>query len=274
MGQPRGLFNRLTYFSPYLFCANFYTKLGTICFAFVFHDSIFSVYKQLASPTTQSWYTTSMIFIILAFVIQVLFGGITALSFGTSTPDNVLTSSYGEGAVFPADNILSQIIQIAFSIVLLLTYPACIVICREFVESIMMLYRKPKDIGGQPQEISRFTQLLIASILVLLTVPFLFFEDAGDVAEQVLDLVGAFACGLMAFVLPSIVFWKMQEMYPELNKDLSTLDRIMPYAVLVLGVFTCLVAPVLQILEMAEVFSVEMPYPPQNLEMPSQKLEM
>jgi len=272
--QPEGFFTRMTYFSPYLFCHQFFLKVGTICFSFVFHDSIFSVYKSMTKPTIASWKSTSTMFMIMAFVIQVLFGCFIGLTFGTSTPSNVLTSSYGEGAVFPADNILSQIIQIAFSIVLLLTYPACIVICREFVESIMMLYRKPKDIGGQPQEISRFTQLLIASILVLLTVPFLFFEDAGDVAEQVLDLVGAFACGLMAFVLPSIVFWKMQEMYPELNKDLSTLDRIMPYAVLVLGVFTCLVAPVLQILEMAEVFSVEMPYPPQNLEMPSQKLEM
>jgi len=265
--QPKGIFKRLTHFAPYLFCHQFFLKMGTICFSFVFHDSIFSVYKSLKEPTIPVFRSTSIMFMGFAFVIQVLFGCFIGLTFGTSTPTNVLTSSYSEGAVFPADNILSQIIQIAFSVVLLLTYPACIVICREFVESIIMLYRKPKDIGGQPQEISRITQLIIASILVLLTVPFLFFQDAGEVAEQVLDLVGAFACGLMAFVLPSIVFWKTAVLYPDLNKNLSMTDRIMPYAVLVLGAYTCLVAPILQILELAGFFSVEMPLPPQKLEM-------
>jgi len=258
--QPRGLFNRLTYFSPYLFCANFYTKLGTICFAFVFHDSIFSVYKQLASPTTQSWYTTSMIFIILAFVIQVLFGGITALTFGTSTPDNVLTSAYDEGAVFPADNAFSQIIQIAFSIVLLLTYPACIVICREFVESIIVLYR-PRPDGSK--EVSRTWQLIIASILVVLTIPFLFFPDAGDVAEKVLDFVGGLACGYMAFVLPSILFWKVYGRTPTSDEKRSTTDRILPYVVFALGIYTCFIAPIFTIMDWCGKGS-EMPHPPQG----------
>merc|ERR1712000_489097 len=137
----------------------------------------------------------------VAFLLQVLFAMVIGLTFGTSIPDNVLTSSYDEGAVFPADNVFSQITQCAFSVVLLLTYPACIVICREFVESIMNLYRE-KGPDGSPKEIARVTQLILASVLVLLTVPFLFFPSAGELADRTLDLVGSFACGYMAFVLP------------------------------------------------------------------------
>merc|ERR1711964_329729 len=144
--QPDGIFARLSHFSPYLFCNQFFLKIGVICFAFVFHDSIFSVYKQLKNPTEANWYKASVMFIPIIFVLQVLFGCFVGITFGTSTPDNVLTSSYEEGAVFPPENVFSQIIQIAFSIVLLLTYPACIVISREFVESIMMLYRRPAEI--------------------------------------------------------------------------------------------------------------------------------
>lgn len=260
--QPEGIFTRLTYFSPYLFCSQFYLKMGTICFAFVFHDSIFSVYKSLENPTLANWNQLSFTFMVIAFVIQVLFGVIVGLTFGTSTPDNVLTSAYAEGAVFPAENVFSQIIQVAFSVVLLLTYPACIVISREFVESIMMLYRKPAVIGGKPQEIARITQLILASILVLLTVPFLFFPSAGELAEQVLDLVGSCACGYMAFILPSIVYWKVYGRTPAKGETRSMTDTIMPYAVLLLGVYSCLIAPGLTIAEWTGVFSTEMPHPP------------
>jgi amino acid permease len=259
--QPPGMFQRLTFFSPYLFCKQFYLKLGTICFAFVFHDSIFSVYKSLEKPSLKSWKISSSMFMIMAFGIQVSFAIFVGLTFGTSTPDNVLTSSYSEGAVFPADNVFSQIIQCAFSVVLLLTYPACIVICREFVESIINLYRE-KGPNGSPNEIARVTQLILASVLVLLTVPFLFFPGAGELADRTLDLVGSFACGYMAFVLPSFLYWKVYGLYPAKGEYRSWTDRVMPYAVLVLGFYTCLVAPALSIADWAGFSLGEMPHPP------------
>merc|ERR1712096_152130 len=164
------------------------------------------------------------------------------------------------GAVFPADNVFSQIIQIAFSVVLLLTYPACIVICREFVESIIVLY-KPRPDGSK--EVSRFWQLIIASILVALTVPFLFFPEAGEVADQVLDFVGGLACGYMAFVLPSILYWNVYGLTPGKNEQRSATDRILPFVVLALGFYTCAIAPIFSIMKWCGV-SWDMPHPPQG----------
>merc|ERR1712098_406244 len=117
-----------------------------------------------AKNPTSVWRKTSIYFMLMIFFIQVLFAMVIGLTFGTSTPDNVLTSSYDEGAVFPADNVFSQIIQVAFSVVLLLTYPACIVITREYVESIIVLYKTPAADGSK--EVARMWQLVIASILV------------------------------------------------------------------------------------------------------------
>merc|ERR1712098_1009658 len=97
------------------------------------------------------------------------------------------------------------------------------------------------------------TQLIIASILVALTVPFLFFPGAGDLAEKTLDLVGSFACGYMAFVLPSILYWKVFGRVPEKGENRSLQDRIMPYAVLAFGFYTCLIAPALAIADWAGV---------------------
>jgi len=195
------------------------------------------------------------------FLIQVLFAMVIGLTFGTSTPDNVLTSSYDEGAVFPADNVFSQIIQIAFSVVLLLTYPACIVICREFVESIIVLYR-PRPDGSK--EVSRMWQYIISSILVALTVPFLFFPEAGEVADQVLDFVGGLACGYMAFVLPPILYWQVYGRTPVKGEKRSMTDRYLPYVVLALGIYTCAVAPIFTIMGWCGK-GWDMPHPPQNL---------
>merc|ERR1712098_500604 len=206
-----------------------------------------------AKNPTSVWRKTSIYFMLMIFFVQVLFAMVIGLTFGTSTPDNVLTSSYDEGAVFPADNVFSQIIQCAFSVVLLLTYPACIVICREFVESIMNLYRE-KGPDGSPKEIARVTQLILASVLVLLTVPFLFFPSAGELADRTLDLVGSFACGYMAFVLPSFLYWKVYGRVPAKGEYRSWTDRVMPYAVLALGLYTCLLAPAMTIAEWAGVF--------------------
>merc|ERR1712000_457643 len=195
----------------------------------------------------------------VAFLLQVLFAMVIGLTFGTSIPDNVLTSSYGEGAVFPADNAFSQIIQIAFSVVLLLTYPACIVICREFVESIIVLYW-PRPDGAK--EVSRMWQLIIASILVVLTIPFLLSPEAGDVAEKVLDFVGGLACGYMAFVLPSILYWKVYGRTPTSDEKRSTTDRILPYVVFALGIYTCFISPIFTIMDWCD-YGSEMPHPPQ-----------
>jgi amino acid permease len=263
--QPPGVFKRLTYFSPYLFCSQFYTKLGTISFSFVFHDSLFSVYKQLKTPNLSNWWTTSTIFIVIIFAIQILFGCIIGLTFGTSTPNNVLTSSYDEGAVFPADNVFAMVIQIGFSISLLLTYPACMVVCREYVESIIVLYKTPAVDGSK--EMGRMIQLIVASVLVLLTVPFLFFPDAGAVVDDVLDFVGGLAAGYMAFVLPIILFWKVYGRVPVKGETRRTRDRIVPYVVLVLGFYGCIVAPIFTIAGWCGV-SYDMPHPPQGWNTP------
>lgn len=106
-------------------------------------------------------------------------------------------------------------------------------------------------------------QLIIASLLVVLTIPFLFSPEAGEMADKVLDFVGGLACGYMAFVLPSILYWKVYGRVPAQNEKRSCTDRYLPYVVFALGIYTCVIAPIFTILAWCGV-SWDMPHPPQN----------
>jgi len=99
---------------------------------------------------------------------------------------------------------------------------------------------------------------------VILTVPFLFFPSAGEMAEQTLDFVGNVACGYMAFVLPIILYWKIYGFTPEKGEVRSMTDRVMPFLVLVLGFYTVVIATSFTVLEWCGVewVQAEMPHPP------------
>jgi len=206
----------------------------------------------------------------MIFGVQMLFAVVVALTFGIFCPANVLTSDYGDAPIFPPESWLTQTVQVLFSCVLLLTYPGCIVIAREYCESLWVLYAKNRDgvdfdaeeedeapndnadadnenaqDGEKPlgkYEVSRSVQIIIAGVLVALTAPFLLSPSAGDLADQVLDFVGNFACGFMAFVLPSLCYWSVYGFYPGPKEERALIDRVLPIVICVFGCFGCIAA--------------------------------
>jgi len=77
-------------------------------------------------------------------------------------------------------------------------------------------------------------------VLVGLTAPFLFFKDAGDACEKILDLVGGLACGFMAFVLPSWCYWSVYGFTATPGEKRSCMDKVLPPIIFLFGVFGCL----------------------------------
>merc|ERR1711964_656604 len=104
-----GMWKRMTDKSnPYLWFRGFWLNLGTLMFTFVYHDSAFSVYKQLAKPSVSAWKKTSLIAIGLIFAIQMSFGAMCTMRFGTDVPSNVLTASWSDSPVFKPNHWVTK----------------------------------------------------------------------------------------------------------------------------------------------------------------------
>merc|ERR1712098_131115 len=212
----------------------------------------------MGEPTVGSWKSTSLIALSMITIIQVLFGLLVGARFGINFPRNVLTSDFGEAPVFDPNSTITIIVQFLFSLVLLLTYPGCILIAREYCESIWVLFAKSRDgldlnedepepeldENGEPlpgkYEVSRCSQIIIAAVLVLLTAPFLFFPEAGVMCDNILDMVGGFACGFMAFVLPSLCFWAVYGFCAAEGENRDCMDKVLPLIIFIFGCCGCL----------------------------------
>merc|ERR1712098_330054 len=148
--QPKG-WRKMKFFKPYLFNPGFVTRIGTIMFGFVFNDSLFSIYNSLETPSRKVWKKTSIMGLSFMWLFSVVFPIICVMAFGTNLPENILTSDPHDLPVFPLKSRMAEIMQIAFGIVLMLTYPIISIITREYIESVIIQCQSgsPKDTDNE-----------------------------------------------------------------------------------------------------------------------------
>merc|ERR1711964_106472 len=153
---------------------------------------------------------------------------------------------------------LTMTVQICFSIILMLTYPVCLVLCREYVESIIVLVKAPKSEGKtvsiDPEDMNfnRVTSMIIALVLMGLTLPFLFNDAMADFADASLEVFGSAACGIMAFVMPPFLYWKVFGWSDTTGKR-SFSDKYLTWAIFVAGIIITVAGTLIGILDAAEV---------------------
>merc|ERR1712093_1972 len=183
----------------------------------------------------------------MGFTSQVIFSVFVAMLFGTELPDNVLTADAKSLPVFPLRNTLTGIIQVAFSVVLMLTYPGVVILCRGYAESVIVLYRAPKDgkdeVDLSGEALNPWTSRAIALTLVGSTLPFIFAPDVGAMASSIMDIFGALACGTMAFVLPSLCYYGVYGFDKKKHE-------ILPMLILIVGCLIVICCPILEALSL------------------------
>lgn len=133
-------------------------------------------------------------------------------------------------------------IRLLFGILLILTYPICNVLCREYVEAVM------KKLQGKSSdaEYSWVTRWVITIIVVTLSIVIIFL-GGGDRAGQWVDLAGGLGAGMIAFFLPSIIFFKVfgfqkvkEETYAVVaSGEASACAKISAVSRLTLPIITC-----------------------------------
>merc|ERR1712098_929122 len=170
---------------------------------------------------------------------------------GTSDPHDL--------PVFPLKSRMAEIMQIAFGIVLMLTYPIISIITREYIESVIIQCQSgsPKNTNieaespekEEEREVSNTTSAIITLVLMATIIPFIFCGSAAWLAEHLLDIIGGLASGSLGFVFPSILFWKVFGWKDE-SGERSCKDRVLPMAILVFGGLAVVFCPLLSILEM------------------------
>merc|ERR1712093_965285 len=160
---------------------------------------------------------------------------------------------------------MAEVMEIAFGIVLMLTYPIVSIITREYVESIILECRSktaendveaecPAEKSDSEREVSTTTSIIITLVLMATIIPFLFCSNAAKLADSLLDIVGGLASGSLGFVFPIILFWKVFGWKDE-SGERSCKDKVLPLLIIVFGGLAVVCCPILSIGEMVGSFS-------------------
>merc|ERR1712096_5370 len=232
--------------AKYLYNPRFFTRIGTLVMGFGTIVPMFSVYNTLETPSSKTMKTTNKIGLSFIWVVSILFPVVCSMGLGTGIPTNILDPGHN-------DSMMSKVMQIAYGIVLLLTHPILCIISREYIESIVSQCLKGEvdleDAREEKGEVSRQMSVAITLILMATHLPFLFLGDAGQLASDMIDIIGGLATTSLSFVFPSILFWKVFGWRDETGKR-SCKDRVLPLLILVFGLMAVVACPTMRVLQM------------------------
>merc|ERR1712098_277286 len=182
-------------------------KIGSVMFGFVYHYALFPVYKTLDTPNAQTWRKASKMGLSFMWVVEVVVPIVGGMGSGIDlAADNVLCTKHLDPE---SVSMMMKALQVAFGIVMLLSYPFQAVLSREYIESIVAQCqggeRDHEADAVEKDEISNTTSVVITLCVMGAHLPFLFSEDASHLAADLLDIVGSLASGSLGFVFPSIL---------------------------------------------------------------------
>ena len=160
-------------------------------FAFTCHQNAFSVVNELRVPSTANLNRVNIGSISICCIIYMVVAFSGYLSFGASTPANLMTAYPKTIPIFFVRICLSLAIAFSFPV---LAYPG-----RNSLSSLIFGVSEAKELNWIKYNGITWTIVLVTFTLSMVT------DDLG----VVLDIVGATGTTIIAFILPGLFYYNL-----------------------------------------------------------------
>ena len=196
--------------------STWFAGAGTMAFAFVCHHSTFIVYNSLYQSNMKQWKIVSNISVGLALLLSLVLSLAGYLAFRDNVESDILNN-------FSNNNHLINIARILLAITMVFTFPIEQFVARHCVLELLEANALIKS-SKSTQAHYIITFMLWGTALAIGAS----FDNVGFV----LELDGAFAASVLAFIMPGFIVLKAN---PERLEKKSSLDFIMPVMLIVFG---------------------------------------
>eukprot|EP01083_Nonionella_stella_P065782 172634_1 len=184
----------------------FFSAMGTIGLAFTAHNFAFPIYLSLKDRSQSNWRRVSRWGIGLAVGTISLVGIVGYLSYFDTTKANILQN-------FPPGDMTMRCARIAFSLMLVLTYPLYNHNVRYILENSIIRPNFGDNVVQNP--VTRIS--ITVSIWALITFIGLVVDDLGVVFE----VVGSTSVTYMSFIMPTACYFKQIHMENQQKSDMA-----------------------------------------------------
>ncbi|XP_046986455.1 putative sodium-coupled neutral amino acid transporter 11 [Schistocerca americana] len=168
--------------------------IAIMAFAFMCHHNTFLVYSSIKDGNQQLWNKVTHISVTTSYIVTLLFGIAGYATFKQFSQGDLLEN-------YCWDDALINVARVMFCFTILLTYPIEFLVTRDVIQNIMSAYSLCLD---YPKAVhyGLTISLIFSTYLLSLTT---------DCLGIVLELNGILAAVPMAYVLPAIIYLKLEE---------------------------------------------------------------
>ncbi|XP_067648813.1 putative sodium-coupled neutral amino acid transporter 11 [Haliotis asinina] len=205
---------------------NITQAIGIMAFAYMCHHNTFLIHSSLENPTTQRWGFVTHFSVIFAMFMCLVLGIVGYLSFTGLTQGDLLEN-------YCHDDILMNIVRIAFAVTIMLTYPVECFVTREVVENAVFPANPPTPL---------WRHITITVIIVFLTGA---VSMATDCLGIVLELNGVLAAAPLAYIIPALSVMRLRQ------EAMFSRANIGPILVATFGILVAIIGFIMAMINLA-----------------------
>ncbi|XP_050418554.1 putative sodium-coupled neutral amino acid transporter 11 isoform X1 [Patella vulgata] len=200
--------------------------IAILAFAYMCHHNTFLIYQSLDNPTPKRWHIVTHGSIMFAAVMCVILGVIGYVSFTGLTQGDLMEN-------YCHNDTLMNIVRLAFSITIMLTYPVECFVTREVIENAVFPSNPPTPF---------WRHMTVTLIIVFLTAA---VSMSTDCLGIVLEFNGVLAAAPLAYIIPSLCVMRLRQ------EALFSRGNIGPILTATFGILVAIVGSILAIINAA-----------------------